>query len=151
MSRRPQPGAGWGSASWNAHRDWPAQPVEFSELRRARTGDAAPAGLPGPGELIWAWVPFGRESGDGKDRPCAVVATEPDRRSVLVVPLTSREHEDDPDYLFLGYGDWNADGPASWARVSSLLRVPERGIRSRLGALDRGQLRALRTVLRIRS
>lgn len=137
----------WGSS----HRDWPAQAVSRSALRHADVENARPGeDGPVPGDLVWAWVPYGRSPGDGKDRPCAVVAREPDRGSVLAVPLTSREHDDDGDYLFLGYGDWNADGPASWAHASVLLRISEHGIRSIHGRLDGLQLRALRSVLRIR-
>lgn len=135
---------------WDDHRSWPAQRIEHRMLRKADTHVmTGTAGELGPGDVVWAWVPYGRAAGDGKDRPCAIVAREPDRGTVLAIPLTTREHEDDGDYLFLGYGEWNERGPASWAHVAVLLRISERGVRARLGRLDRMQLRALHTVLRI--
>lgn len=102
-----------------------------------------------PGDIVWAWVPFGTHAG-GKDRPCVIIASETGAAAVLMVALTSRERDTDPDYLFLGYGEWNPDGPASWARVNRLYRIGVRDIRQRSPhSVHRQQLRALRTVLRI--
>jgi len=45
-------------------------------------------GNPDPGEIVWTWVPFEENNGQGKDRPVLVVAAEKNG-TLLAVQLTS--------------------------------------------------------------
>lgn len=48
-------------------------------------------GLPDPGEVVWAWVPFEEDPSQGKDRPVLVVAISPHSTEVvLALPLTKQ-------------------------------------------------------------
>ncbi len=64
-----------------------------------------------PGEIVWTWVPYEEDATKGKDRPTIVVAR--DGAEVLLVPLSSRSHEERPDHaswIALGSGAWDGEG-----------------------------------------
>ena len=67
-------------------------------------------GNPDPGEIVWTWVPYEENNGQGKDRPVLVVAAEKSG-TLLVVQLTSKKHEGRSDFVSVGAGAW--DGTAS--------------------------------------
>ena len=71
----------------------PATPdIEFAGITisytPSRDGDAD------PGEVVWTWVPYEDDPSQGKDRPVVVVGTR--GRRLVVVPLTSKRHDDEP-------------------------------------------------------
>src|SRR5680860_1788000 len=47
-----------------------------------------PDGSPDPGEVVWAWVPYEEDHGQGKDRPVLLVGTN--GRYLLGLMLTSK-------------------------------------------------------------
>lgn len=103
--------------------------------QRARRVVYAPQldGRADPGEIVWTWVTFEEDPGQGKDRPVLVVGR--DRDMLLGLMLSSnpaREH--DRDWVGIGRGAWDHQGRASWVRLDRVLDVPEDGIR-REGAI----------------
>lgn len=104
----------------------------------ARTVAYAPDldGAADPGEIVWAWVPYEEDDGRGKDRPLLVVG----RRGgdLLGLMLSSRRnHADDPDWVAIGFGAWDAAGRASFVRLDRVLEVGEHDIRREGAVLDR--------------
>lgn len=85
-----------------------------------------------PGEIVWTWVVDADDPTRGKDRPVLVVGR--DRRTLLGLMLSSRDHAGDPNWVAIGSGGWDDDGRASWVRLDRVLDVPEEGIR-REGAI----------------
>lgn len=98
----------------------------------------APAhdGDPDPGEIVWTWVPFEERDGRGKDRPVLVVARE-SAGTLLAVQLSSKEHDDERDWVPIGSGPWDRSGRASWVALDRVMRIHEQGMRREACALDR--------------
>ncbi|MFR9751554.1 type II toxin-antitoxin system PemK/MazF family toxin [Nocardia sp. 004] len=110
-----------------------SRPVPTAE--RARQVVYAPHldGRADPGEIVWTWVPFEEDPGNGKDRPVLVVGR--DRHTLLGLMLSSnpaRAH--DHNWIGIGSGSWDHEGRPSWVRLDRVLDVPEEGIR-REGAI----------------
>lgn len=105
-------------------------------VRRVRT-EYAPDhdGDPDPGEIVWTWVPYEENDGRGKDRPVLVVARETGG-TLLAVPLSSRRHDRDREWVPIGSGPWDREGRDSWAGLDRVLRVHEDGMRREACALD---------------
>ncbi|WP_016907125.1 type II toxin-antitoxin system PemK/MazF family toxin [Streptomyces xiaopingdaonensis] len=101
-----------------------------------------PDGQPDPGEIVWTWVPYEEDDGRGKDRPVLVVARE-QGETLLAVQLSSRVRKDDPEWLPLGSGPWDAEGRDSWVGVARVLRVHADGMRREACALDRARFNAV--------
>ncbi|SDP05961.1 PemK-like, MazF-like toxin of type II toxin-antitoxin system [Nakamurella panacisegetis] len=93
-------------------------------------------GDPDPGEIVWTWVPFEENDGQGKDRPVLVVAAE-NAGTVLVVQLTSKDHDGESGFVPVGSGDWDGQHRESWANLERVLRVHPQGMRREAAALDR--------------
>lgn len=90
-----------------------------------------------PGEIVWTWVPFEEDASQGKDRPTVVVARDGD--AVLIVPLSSKNHDERPDrgeWVALGSGAWDSDGRVSYADVGRVLRVAPDSIRREGAVLE---------------
>ena len=112
-------------------------------------------GDPDPGEVVWAWVPFEEDPGQGKDRPIVVIGRDADDRSVLVaLMLSSKDHGDDRDWFPLGAGPWDSQGRESWVRLDRPLAVTDSGVRREgavlpqdvfLGVVERAGRRAVPT------
>lgn len=95
-------------------------------------------GEPDPGEIVWAWVPYEEDERIGKDRPLICVGRASDAPGDFVgLMLSSRSHEGDQDWVFLGSGAWDDDSRPSWVRTDRLLGLPPHGIRRECVALDR--------------
>ncbi|MFJ7269187.1 type II toxin-antitoxin system PemK/MazF family toxin [Streptomyces sp. NPDC099050] len=97
-------------------------------------------GDPDPGEIVWTWVPFEENDGRGKDRPVLVVARE-ESGTLLAVPLSSKRHDHDREWVPIGTGPWDSAGRESWVDVDRVLRVHEDGMRREACALDLGRFR----------
>ncbi|MET8679320.1 type II toxin-antitoxin system PemK/MazF family toxin [Streptomyces sp. NPDC004647] len=93
-------------------------------------------GDPDPGEIVWTWVPFEENDGRGKDRPVLVVARER-AGTLLAVPLSSKRHDHDREWVAIGVGPWDGAGRESWVDLDRVLRVHEAGMRREACALDR--------------
>ncbi|MFL6089501.1 MAG: type II toxin-antitoxin system PemK/MazF family toxin [Aeromicrobium sp.] len=99
-------------------------------------------GVADPGEVVWAWIPYEDDPSRGKDRPVLVIARDGD--DVLVLPMTSKDH--DPDarqearegrlWMDVGSGPWDARGRASEVRLNRVVRVAASAVRREGAALD---------------
>ena len=83
---------------------------------------------PDPGEVVWAWVPYDEDDGQGKDRPVLVLAR-----------LDGGVHTDrhGRSWIDVGTGDWDSQGRESEVRLDRLLRLPDGSVRREGAALDR--------------
>jgi len=103
---------------------------------RARRVEYAPSldGKADPGEVVWTWVTFEEDPGQGQDRPVLVVGRE-GSSTLLGLMLSSQSKRDGQrDWLGLGTGGWAQESRPSWVRLDRVLDVPEDGIR-REGAI----------------
>jgi hypothetical protein len=97
-----------------------------------------------PGEVCWTWVPFEEDASQGKDRPVVVIGRDGD--DVLIVPLSSKDHEervDADEWVELGSGNWDRDGRVSYADVGRVLRVAPDSIRREGAVLERSRFAAV--------
>ncbi|GHD02076.1 type II toxin-antitoxin system PemK/MazF family toxin [Zhihengliuella salsuginis] len=115
-----------GSGSWEAG----GYPGDFSG-RIQPVYAPAPDGKPDPGEIVWSWVPYEEDYGQGKDRPVLLIGR--DGRYLLALMLTSRdrnnEDQADPDYVDIGSGDWDDRGRESEVKVDRVIRLLPSGVR----------------------
>ncbi|WP_305091881.1 type II toxin-antitoxin system PemK/MazF family toxin [Prescottella sp. R16] len=127
----------------------PASRTSAPTAHRARRIDYAPSldGRADPGEIVWTWVAYEDDPRQGKDRPVLVVGRDGDTLLGLMLSSNSRR-DDDPDWLPLGAGTWDAENRPSWVRLDRVLDVPEAGIRREGAILDRGRFDAVATRLR---
>ena len=100
-------------------------------------------GLPEPGEVVWAWVPYDEGDGRGKDRPVLVIGR---RAGELVgLMLSSQDHDRDAAderrhgrvWTDIGSGAWDARRRPSEVRLDRLLVLDPAGVRREGAALDR--------------
>jgi hypothetical protein len=99
-------------------------------------------GHPDPGEVVWAWVPYEDDPGQGKDRPVLVLAV--DAGEVVGLALTSKDHDRDAEqearagrlWMDVGTGGWDARHRPSEVRVNRVLRLPAGAVRREGAALD---------------
>lgn len=106
-------------------------------------------GLPDPGEVVWAWVPYEEDASQGKDRPVLVLATEGD--VVLALGLTSKDHDRDAEqeagegrfWMDIGSGAWDSRGRPSEVRLDRLLRLRRDAVRREGTALDQERFEAV--------
>jgi hypothetical protein len=94
-----------------------------------------------PGEVVWAWVPYEDDPARGKDRPVVVLAVEAEH--VLVLPMTSKDHDRDAAqearegrlWMDVGSGPWDPRGRPSEVRLNRTVRVPAAEVRREGAAL----------------
>jgi hypothetical protein len=91
-------------------------------------------GLADPGEIVWSWVPYEEDPSKGKDRPLLVVGRH--KRRLLAMMLSSRPHDDSPDWLELGAGTWDQERRDSWLRLDRVFVLDEDDIRREGAVLD---------------
>jgi len=97
---------------------------------------------PDPGEVVWAWVPYEDDPGQGKDRPVLLVGRDGPRW--LALYLTSKDHDRDAaqearegrHWMDVGSGGWDPRGRPSEVRLDRLLRLDESAVRRTGAALD---------------
>jgi hypothetical protein len=93
-----------------------------------------------PGEVVWTWVPFEEDHGQGKDRPVLVIGR--DGPWLLALQMTSKDHDHDGPartragrrWVDIGSGRWDSLGRDSEVRVDRVLRVDPAHVR-RIGAV----------------
>ncbi|MEO8815524.1 MAG: type II toxin-antitoxin system PemK/MazF family toxin [Mycobacterium sp.] len=116
----------------------PVASVSAPTAQRARRVLYAPnlGGRTDPGEVVWAWVTYEDDPGQGRDRPVLVVGR--DHHILLGLMLSSlAPHCDDPNWVGIGPGGWDDAGRESWVRLDRVLDVPEEGIRREGAVLER--------------
>ena len=99
-------------------------------------------GLPDPGEVCWAWVPYEEDASQGKDRPVLLLAL--DGAEWLALQLTSPDHDLDAEqeasegryWMDIGTGSWDSQGRPSEVRLNRLLRLDPESVRREGAALD---------------
>jgi hypothetical protein len=102
-----------------------------------------------PGEVVWTWVRYEEDPGQGKDRPVLVVGR--DGRTLLGLMLSSQSDRDGQrDWLALGAGAWDAERRPSWIRLDRVLEVDEDGVRREGAILDRARFDRVADALRER-
>lgn len=92
-------------------------------------------GLPDPGEVVWAWVPYEDDPTRGKDRPVILLAFEDG--SWLALAMTSKDHDRDAGqeaaegrfWMDVGTGAWDTRGRPSEVRLDRLLRLTPEAVR----------------------
>lgn len=130
----------------------PGRPVSrrtSPTAHRARSIEYAPDldGRADPGEVVWTWVTYEEDPGQGKDRPVLVVGR--DGNTLLGLMLSSNsDRGDEPNWLALGTGAWDADNRPSWVRLDRVLDVPEAGIRREGAVLDPARFETVAARLR---
>lgn len=100
-------------------------------------------GLPDPGEVVWAWVPYEDDPSQGKDRPVLVLAFAAVDH-LLALQLTSKDHDRDAaqeaswgrHWMDVGAGGWDREGRPSEVRLDRLLVLPQHEVRREGAALD---------------
>ena len=100
-------------------------------------------GLPDPGEVCWAWVPYEEDPARGKDRPVLVIGEEGGK--LLALGLTSRDHDVDAaqeygagrEWMDIGTGAWDSQGRPSEVRLNRLLHLEPTGVRREGAALSK--------------
>jgi hypothetical protein len=136
-----------GSASRPAGQPARRRPGSSKRLAGPAPGDEvgyAPRadGLPDPGEVVWAWVPFDEGDGRGKDRPVVVIGRR--GTDLLALMLTSKDHDRDAAdearwgrvWTDIGSGPWDARNRPSEVRLDRLLVLDPGGVRREGAALD---------------
>ena len=97
--------------------------------------------------MVWAWVAYEEDAGQGKDRPVLVVGRQGD--TVLGLMLSSQDyHRGDPGWLGLGSGAWDGEHRPSWVRLDRVIELPEDGIRREGAILDRQRFDTVAAALR---
>ena len=100
-------------------------------------------GLPDPGEVVWAWVPYDEDDGRGKDRPVLVIGRRGDL--LLGLMLSSQDHDRDAAdearhgrrWTDIGSGPWDQRRRPSEVRLDRLLELDPTSVRREGAALDR--------------
>jgi len=101
-----------------------------------------PDGLPDPGEVCWAWVPYEDDPSRGKDRPVLVLSRFGDLLTCLM--LTSKDHDRDMAdearygryWMDVGAGGWDSEHRPSEVRLDRMLMLRESEVRREGAALD---------------
>ncbi len=104
-----------------------------------------PDGKPDPGEIVWTWVPFEEDHGQGKDRPVLIIGRE--RTWLVALQLTSKDHDRDArqesrpgrQWVDIGSGPWDRKGRPSEVRVNRLIRVAPSAVRREGAVLPRAR------------
>jgi hypothetical protein len=110
----------------------PARDIETDKV----TFEYSPCmdGDPDPGEVVWTWVPYEEDPSQGKDRPVVIIGR---RGSKLIgVPLTSKQHDNEPQVL-VGTGTWDREGRPSYAKLERLLEIDPAKVRREGAVLSR--------------
>jgi hypothetical protein len=98
-------------------------------------------GLPDPGEVVWAWVPYEDDPSQGKDRPVLVIGV--DGADLVVLVMTSKDHDRDAAqeasvgryWMDVGVGGWDPAGRPSEVRLNRVLRLDPATVRREGDAL----------------
>ncbi len=101
-----------------------------------------------PGEIVWTWVPYEDDPTQGKDRPVLLVARAGSEANLLGVMLSSKDHDDDRNWLRIGTGSWDGEGRTSWVRLDRVIRIEGERIRREGAILDRPRFDTVVTKLR---
>jgi PemK-like, MazF-like toxin of type II toxin-antitoxin system len=113
-----------------------------------------PDGRPDPGEIVWTWVPYEEDNGQGKDRPVLIVGR--DDAWLLGLMLTSRDHDGDAaqetrhgrQWIDIGTGAWDKRGRPSEVRLDRVIRVDPDRVRREGAVLDEERFEQVASAVR---
>jgi PemK-like, MazF-like toxin of type II toxin-antitoxin system len=99
-------------------------------------------GEPDPGEVVWAWVPYEDDPGQGKDRPVLVLEERDGGWTGLM--LSSQDHDRDAAdearygrfWMDVGTGAWDSQRRPSEVRLDRRIPLERDAVRREGGALD---------------
>ncbi|MCQ2000712.1 type II toxin-antitoxin system PemK/MazF family toxin [Arthrobacter zhaoxinii] len=98
-----------------------------------------PDGDPDPGEVVWAWVPYEDDAGQGKDRPVLLIGRS--GGLLLGLMMTSRDRNNrsgsDPRYLDVGTGPWDSKGRPSEVKLDRVLQLEPGSVRREGAIMDK--------------
>lgn len=120
-----------------AHRFVAAAP-DYAGCPQMSFGRQCPGGYRS-GQVVWAWVAYEEDAGQGKDRPVLLVGA--DANWLLGLPATSQDHDRDADqerragryWVDIGRGDWDARRRPSEVRADRIVRVDPVRVRRAAG------------------
>ncbi len=117
----------------------PAASRTLATRQRARRIDYTPSldGRADPGEVVWTWVTFEEDPGQGKDRPVLVVGRAGSATLLGLMLSSQAKRGGERDWMALGVGEWDQEHRPSWVRLDRVLDVPEEGIRREGAIMDR--------------
>ena len=100
-------------------------------------------GEPDPGEVVWGWVPYEDDPGQGKDRPLLLIGR--DGEQWLGLMLTSKDHDRDAEdearygrhWMDVGTGGWDRERRPSEVRLDRVIVLDPTAIRREGASLDR--------------
>ena len=103
-------------------------------------------GEPDPGEVVWAWVPYEDDPGQGKDRPVLLLGTagDDDADGWIGLMLSSQDHDRDAadearygrHWMDVGTGGWDSQRRPSEVRLDRLVPLRRDGVRREGATLD---------------
>lgn len=100
--------------------------LDAAEIRALRPAYAPEIdGEPDPGEVVWTWVPYVENNGQGKDRPVLIIARI-DEANFAACYLSTKEHR---GFVSVGTGGWDSQGRESFLSPERVLRVHRDGMR----------------------
>ena len=103
-------------------------------------------GLPDPGEVVWAWVPYEDDPSQGKDRPVVVIGRA-GPTYLAGVALTS--HGGHPsERVEVGTGAWDGQHRVSYAKLDRILTIDPARVRREGAILEEGRFDQLVDALR---
>lgn len=108
---------------------------------RADPGEIVSVGGTSRARSAWGRIPYEEDPTRGKDRPPLVLAADGD--DVLVLPMTSKDHDRDAGqearegrlWMDVGSGPWDARARPSEVRLNRTVRVPADQVRREGAAL----------------
>lgn len=107
-----------------------------AEIQRLRSSYAPQLdGEPDPGEVVWTWVPYVENNGQGKDRPVLIIARIDDR-TFAGCYLSTKEHR---GFISVGVGGWDSQGRESFLSPERVLRIDTDGMRRESQAVPLGR------------
>ncbi len=104
-------------------------------------------GAPDPGEVVWGWVPYEDDPGQGKDRPVLLIGRKEidgvERWAGLM--LSSKDHDRDAQdearqgryWMDIGTGDWDSEHRPSEVRLDRLIILDADAVRREGAAVAR--------------
>lgn len=107
-------------------------------------------GLADAGEIVWTWVPYEEDTGQGKDRPLLVIGRKGRRLHGLMFSTQRPDDHERQDWLPIGSGPWDREGRDSYVRMDRLFEFDEAAIRREAAVMDEELFWRIAAVLRDR-
>jgi len=128
-------------AKHRAAASMPRYPGDYTKLPKLKYNPAA-GKVAGPGEVVWANVPYEDDHMVSKDRPVLIISW--DAPWLLGLPLSSTDHDKDASHeaslkrfwVNIGTGPWDAKERQSFVRVDRIVRLDPKHVRRTGGLVE---------------